>query len=50
MAYSQSPLHAITAKGKRFHWGKTQQREFEDLKKKISDAPVLVMPNLQVTF
>jgi hypothetical protein len=32
-----APLHAITAKGKRFHWGKTQQRAFEDLKKKIND-------------
>jgi hypothetical protein len=45
-----TPLHAITAKGKRFHWGKTQQRAFEDLKKKINDAPVLAMPNLQRPF
>jgi hypothetical protein len=43
----ETPLHAITAKGKSFHWGKTQQRAFEDLKKKINDAPVLAMPNLQ---
>jgi hypothetical protein len=45
-----APLHAITAKGKNFHWGKTQQRAFEDLKKKINDAPVLGMPNLQRPF
>jgi hypothetical protein len=45
-----SPLHIITVKGKRFHWGKTKQRSFEDLKKKISDALVLAMLNLQQPF
>jgi hypothetical protein len=45
-----TPLHAITAKGKSFHWGNTQQREFEDLNKKINDAPMLVMPNFQRSF
>jgi hypothetical protein len=41
------PLHALTTKGKRFHWGKPQQRAFEDLKKNINDALILAMPNLQ---
>jgi alpha-tubulin suppressor-like RCC1 family protein len=41
-----TPLHAITSKGNIFHWGNTQQRVFEYLKKKINDAPVLAMPNL----
>jgi hypothetical protein len=45
-----SPLHSITTKGNIFHWGKTQQRAFEYLKKKINDAPVLSMPNLQRPF
>jgi hypothetical protein len=44
------PLHTVTVEGKNFHWGKTQQRAFEDLKKKINDAPVLAMPNLQQPF
>jgi len=42
-----APLHAIIAKGKSFHWDKTQHKSFEDLKKKINDALVLSMTNLQ---
>jgi len=45
-----APLHSIISKGKRFHWGKTQKREFEYLKNKISDAIVLSMPNIQRPF
>jgi hypothetical protein len=41
------PLHAIISKGKSFHWGETQKREFEDSKNKINDSLVLVMLNLQ---
>jgi hypothetical protein len=45
-----TPLHAITTSGKSFQWGKGQQRAFEELKKKISQAPVLALPNLQQPF
>jgi hypothetical protein len=41
----EAPLHALTTKGKIFHWGNTKQREFEDLKKNTGDARVLAMPN-----
>jgi len=40
-------LHAITESGKGFQWGKGQQKTFEELKKNISQAPVLELPNLQ---
>jgi len=39
-------LHAITTSGKSFQWGKGQQRAFEEIKKKIIQAPVLALPNL----
>jgi hypothetical protein len=45
-----TPLHALTANGESFHWGKQQQRKFEDLKNKINNALVLAMPNLQQPF
>lgn len=47
-----APLHVVTTKGKSFHWGKRkpQQQAFEDLKRKISNAPILSMPNLQQPF
>lgn len=44
------PLHAITTSGKSFQWGKWQQKAFNELKKKISEAPVLALPNLQLPF
>jgi hypothetical protein len=31
--FSTTPLHALTANGKSFHWGKQQQRSFQNLKK-----------------
>lgn len=42
-----TPLNAITTSGKSFQWGKGQQKDFEELKKKISQAPVMALPNLQ---
>jgi hypothetical protein len=45
-----TPLHAITASGKSFQWGKNQQKAFDELKRKISQAPVLALPNLQKPF
>lgn len=43
-------LRAITMSGKNFRWGNNQQRAFEELKKKINEAPIMVLPNLQQLF
>ena len=45
-----APLQAITANGKSFQWGKNQQKAFDELKRKISQALVLALPNLQKPF
>ena len=45
-----APLHAITASGNSFRLGKNQQKAFDELKGKISQAPVLALPNLQNPF
>jgi hypothetical protein len=45
-----APLQAITANVKSFQWGKNQQKAFDELKRKISQAPVLALPNLQRPF
>jgi hypothetical protein len=45
-----TPLHVVTSKENRFHWGKKQDISFEYLKKRISDSPVLAMLNLQRLF
>ena len=42
-----APLHTITTSGKSFQWGKGQQKAFDELKKNISEALVLALPNLQ---
>jgi len=41
-----APLHTITTKGKNFHWGNSKQWSFEEMKRKINNAPILAMPNL----
>eukprot|EP00253_Pinus_taeda_P034057 PITA_34057 len=43
-------LHAITISGKSFQWGKCQQKDFEELKKKTSQALVMALPNLERPF
>eukprot|EP00253_Pinus_taeda_P029790 PITA_29790 len=43
-------LHAITASGKSFQWGKGQKKAFEELKKKIIQAPVLALADLKQPF
>jgi hypothetical protein len=45
-----APVHTITASGKSFLWGKNQQKAFDELKRKISEAPMLALPNLQKPF
>eukprot|EP00253_Pinus_taeda_P033077 PITA_33077 len=43
-------LHAITESGKSFQWGKGQQKDFDELKNKINEAPILTLPNLKRPF
>ena len=39
------PIYFITRKGIPFYWGDEQQKAFEDIKKDVTNAPVLLMPN-----
>jgi len=43
-------LHAIIASSKSFQWENNQQKVFDELKRKIIQAPVLPLPNLQKPF
>ena len=45
-----APLHGITMSGKSFQWGKNQHKAFDEMKRKISEAPVLTLLNLQKPF
>ena len=44
------PLHRLTGKDVSYQWDSECQRAFEDLKKKLITAPVLVYPNFEVPF
>ena len=39
------PIYHLTKKGVPFHWGELQQKAFEQIKKDLTEAPVLAMPN-----
>ena len=39
------PIYFITRKGIPFYWGDEQQKAFDDIKKDVTNAPVLLMPN-----
>ena len=39
------PIYHLTKKGEPFHWGELQQKAFEQIKKDLTEAPVLTMPN-----
>ena len=39
------PIYLITRKGIPFYWGEEQQKAFESIKKDVTNAPVLLMPN-----
>jgi hypothetical protein len=45
-----APLHAITTESKIFQWGKNQHKAFDEMKRKIIQALVLPLPNLQEPF
>ena len=39
------PIYHLTKKGVPFHWGVLQQEAFDQIKKDLTEAPVLAMPN-----
>jgi hypothetical protein len=44
------PLTSLLEKGKEFKWDETCQKCFEELKEKLTTAPVLVMPDIHQGF
>ena len=40
-------MYHLTKKGVPFHWGELQQKAFEMIKKDLTEAPVLAMPNTE---
>jgi hypothetical protein len=45
-----SPLHSLTKANQAFVWTKAHEDTFQLLKRKISEAPVLALPDLQKPF
>ena len=39
------PIYHLTKKGVPFYWGELQQEAFDQIKKDLTEAPVLAMPN-----
>ena len=39
------PIYFITRKGIPFYWGEEQQKAFDDIKRDVTNASVLLMPN-----
>ncbi|KAK1601944.1 hypothetical protein QYE76_027049 [Lolium multiflorum] len=44
------PLNELTKKNVPFVWGKAQQKAFDELKKRLTEAPLLVLPDFAKTF
>ncbi|KAK1664911.1 hypothetical protein QYE76_053070, partial [Lolium multiflorum] len=44
------PLNELTKKNVPFVWGKAQQNAFDELKKRLTEAPLLVLPDFTQTF
>ncbi|KAK3086157.1 hypothetical protein FSP39_014434 [Pinctada imbricata] len=45
-----SPLHSLTQKDKQYNWTTDCENAFQDLKKALVNAPILVMPDFSKTF
>jgi hypothetical protein len=45
-----APLHGLTKHGVLFQWGPVQQQAFEALKSKLTQAPLLQLPDFEKTF
>jgi hypothetical protein len=44
------PLHRLTKNGVLFQWGPAQQQVFDALKSKLTQAPLLQLPDFEKTF
>ena len=45
-----APLNELTKKGAPFHWGPTQENAFNLLKEKLTNAPLLQLPDFGKPF
>jgi hypothetical protein len=45
-----APINELTKKDVPFHWGATQEKAFNELKTKLTTAPLLALPNFGKTF
>jgi hypothetical protein len=45
-----APLHELTKNGVPFRWGPSQQQDFDALKSKLTQAPLLQLPDFDKTF
>jgi hypothetical protein len=45
-----TPLHELTKNGVPLRWGPTQQQAFDALKSKVTQAPLLQLPDFNKTF
>jgi len=45
-----APLNELTKKGVPFHWGQAQEDSFTLLKEKLTNAPLLQLPDFGKTF
>ena len=43
-------LNKLTKKGVAFQWGEPQEKAFQELKKRLSETPLLVLPDFTKTF
>jgi hypothetical protein len=45
-----SPLNELIKKGVDFKWGNSQEDAFQELKKRLTEAPILILPKFTKTF
>ncbi|XP_023642103.1 uncharacterized protein LOC111831583 [Capsella rubella] len=45
-----APLTAVIKKNVEFQWGDAQERAFQELKQRLTEAPLLVLPDFNKTF
>jgi hypothetical protein len=44
------PITELLAKGKTFEWTPRRETNFQELKKRLTTAPILAMPNMEKPF